>query len=227
MINQLALNIPINEQKTMGNFIWGENVLLQQTITDALAGQDKCIYFFGKPSSGKSHLLQGICQALDTQTSVYLPLTMLKLWGVESISGMHQHTIVTIDDIDCIAGDKAWEEGIFHLFNQIRDKQSLLFITAQTIPAHLDIKLPDLSSRLNAALILPLHPLNDEGKIQVLQTQAKRRGFELSQSVSQFLLNRCGRNLSHLSTLLDKLDNASLAAQRKITIPFAKTILGL
>ena len=69
--------------------------------------------------------------------------------------------------------------------------------------------------------------LNDEDKINTLKLHALRRGFDLPESVGQFLISRCSRNMHDLQQLLNRLDDASLAAQRKITIPFVKDTLNL
>ena len=73
--------------------------------------------------------------------------------------------------------------------------------------------------------MMQLHELTDELKITVLQRYAVKRGFNLSEGVGQFLIKRCARNMHDLHHILNQLDEASLAAQRKITIPFVKGIL--
>ena len=50
-------------------------------------------------------------------------------------------------------------------------------------------------------------------------------GFEISAQVGHFLLTHYERDLPGLWVLLTKLDQASLAAKRKLTIPFLKQIL--
>ena len=50
-------------------------------------------------------------------------------------------------------------------------------------------------------------------------------GFEIAPQAARFLLTRYDRDLPSLWLLLDKLDKASLAAQRKLTIPFLKAVL--
>ena len=50
-------------------------------------------------------------------------------------------------------------------------------------------------------------------------------GFEITPKAVRFLLSHKNRNISSLWTLLTKLDHASLAAKRKLTIPFLKQIL--
>jgi DnaA family protein len=47
----------------------------------------------------------------------------------------------------------------------------------------------------------------------------------LNEDVGKFILTHCPRHMSTLFAALDVLDKMSLAAQRKLTIPFVKEIL--
>lgn len=229
MIYQLPLAIELNHQATLNDYCWGDNTLLQQQLMLALLSQgDRLIYLWGESGCGKSHLLQGCCHYLSTlhQSSVYLPLSFLKDWSPEALEGIEQQNLIAIDDIDIIANNNAWEEALFHLYNRVRDnEQTLLIITGKQAPNALNIKLADLRSRLAWGLTFYIEGLNDELKITVLQHHAKKRGFEITKSVAYFLINRCSRSMYNLYQILEQLDKASLAAKRKITIPFVKSIL--
>lgn len=228
MNKQLALAIQLNDEATLGNFNWQNNLLLKQQLEVILKGnKEKILYLWGLYGSGKSHLLQGCCQAIyEPQSAIYLPLTLLKEWGPEALEGLEEQTLICIDDIEEIAGNKEWEEALFHLYNKIKDKENgLLIISGMHSPATTPIQLADLRSRLSWGLVIQLHELSDEEKISTLKLLALQRGFDLSNSVGQFLINRCSRNMHDLHQLLDLLDKASLQAQRKITIPFVKDIL--
>ncbi|MBA2652506.1 MAG: DnaA regulatory inactivator Hda, partial [Tatlockia sp.] len=160
--------------------------------------------------------------------AIYLPLHILKEWGPESIADLGEQSLIAIDDIDSIASDKVWEEALFHLYNKVRDNgKTVLLISGKQSPSSLTIDLPDLKSRLAWGLVVQLNELNDELKIKTIQQHALKRGIELPTSVGQFLLNRCARNMHDLSCILDYLDKASLAAQRRITVPFVKSILNI
>jgi DnaA family protein len=84
---------------------------------------------------------------------------------------------------------------------------------------------PDLISRLTWGMVFQLQPLSDEEKLQVLIMRADCRGMTLSEEVGKFILNHCPRHMSTLFAALDALDKVSLAVQRKLTIPFVKTVL--
>ncbi len=228
MNHQLALAIQRNDEATFKDYCWGENVQLQKELYAALSNTgERFIYLWGAMGAGKSHLLQACCQHLGPhQPSIYLPLDTLKTWDPSILSELETHNLFCIDELDVIAGLPDWEEALFHLYNRIRDdEKSTLIIASRTSPRHTDIALPDLQSRLSSGLIMHVEELSDADKARTLSLEANRRGFELSQSVAQFLVHRSARNMHDLHNLLDQLDHASLVAQRKITIPFVKTTL--
>lgn len=230
MNQQLALAIHLNDEATLEDFNWGENQLLQQHIHFLLEHpQDThLLYIWGQSGSGKSHLLQACCQATQHTDAIYLPLKILKEFGPQILDGLDGHALICIDDIEQIAGEADWEEALFHLYNKVRDQGTgSLIITGNAAPTNTTIHLPDLKSRLAWGLVIQIEELNDNDKISTLQRHAKKRGFELPSSVIQFLINRCARNMHDLHQLLNQLDETSLAAQRKITIPFVKQALGL
>ncbi len=231
IIKQLPLDISLNEEATFAEFCWNGNELLKTQLYSALTGNsDKHLHIWGSIGCGKSHLLQACCQyvADAAKSSVYLPLNLLKDTSPEVLEGFDDYFLICLDDIDSIVQNRAWEEGLFHLYNRIRDNnKTVLLTTSKVIPQHLELLLPDLRSRLAWGLVLNLKELNDEDKVIALQTLAFKRGFNLSETVCHYLLSRYTRNMHDLYVLLDRLDEESLIAQRKITIPFVKKIFSL
>jgi DnaA family protein len=60
----------------------------------------------------------------------------------------------------------------------------------------------------------------------VLRLRAQRRGLQLDDAAIDWLLKRVDRDLVTLTVLLDRLDRESLAAQRRLTVPFLRQVLG-
>ncbi|MCX7118739.1 MAG: DnaA regulatory inactivator Hda [Legionellales bacterium] len=227
---QLALAMQCNDEASFADFCWTGNELLQQQILSSLPEKkEHLFYVWGLPGAGKSHLLQAACQAMAQagHAVAYLPLKLLRNWDPAILEGMADHSLVAVDDIEQIAGHSAWEEALFHLYNRLHVQHNTLIITGQVPPVSTTLHLADLRSRLTYALVLQIHELKDEDKINTLQEHAKKRGLELSKSVGHYILNRCARNMHDLQTVLDRLDHASLVAQRKLTIPFVKDVLGV
>lgn len=228
---QLALTLEPRNEVSFEHFFWAENPCLQDQLSHIGTPTQKehFFYLWGEEGTGKSHLLQACCHHLPaSQTAVYLPLKFYHEYGPELLEGIENQTLITIDDIDIISQNTIWEESLFHLINRIRQHpEKTLILSSRLSPTHSNIRLPDLKSRLHLGITTPLHPLQDGQKIQAIQSYATRRGFELSDKVAEFLINRYDRNMHNLMSLIRTLDVASLAAKRKITIPFIKTILGV
>jgi len=129
--------------------------------------------------------------------------------------------------MDAIAGQGQWEEAVFHLYNQIREQGGGLVVSSHSAPAHLQLCLPDLRSRLGWGLMYQLKSLDDRQRLQALQLRAQQRGCEMPDETGRYLMRRLPRDMPVLFDLLDQLDEASLVAQRKLTVPFVKSVLGL
>ena len=132
---------------------------------------------------------------------------------------------VSRDDVERVADHPAAELALFHLFNRARDQGQTLAMAATLPPAQLPIGLPDLASRLTWGLTLPVRALSGDDTLQALSLRASHLGLQLPPAVGRYLMNRAPRDLPAQLALLDRLDQASLAAQRRLTIPFVKTLL--
>ena len=68
--------------------------------------------------------------------------------------------------------------------------------------------------------------LDDVGRAEVLRQRAAARGLQFDEAALDWLLRRHSRDLSDLGMLFERLDQASLAAQRRLTVPFLRQVLG-
>ncbi len=100
-----------------------------------------------------------------------------------------------------------------------------MVLTASTAPRTPAWRLPDLASRLTAAVVWRLRVLADDERREALKLHARERGFALSNEVLTFVMKRLRRDMVSLFAFLDRLDRSSLAAQRRITVPFVKALL--
>ncbi|HSX71655.1 MAG TPA: DnaA regulatory inactivator Hda [Pseudomonas sp.] len=229
---QLPLGIRLRDDATFANYYPGANAAALgyvERLCEADAGwTESLIYLWGGEGVGRSHLLQAACLRFEQrgESAVYLPLSEVVEHGPELLDGLEQCELVCLDELDAVAGRSDWEEALFHLFNRLRDAGRKLLLAATVSPRELSVQLPDLQSRLTLALVFQLHALSDEDKLRALQLRASRRGLHLTDEVGRFILTRGERSMSALFELLERLDQASLQAQRKLTIPFLKETLG-
>lgn len=230
MTAQLPLNILLRDDATFSSFYVGDNLETLKALTRFASGLDEpFLTIWSKNGAGKSHLLQAACHLASTLNvrSVYLPLEDYKNLSPIILQNLEKIPLVCLDDVHLIAGNTLWEEALFHAFNRIRSLSTRLLISMETSPLQSPFVLPDLKSRLAWGVAYQLHSMNDEQKLEALMQRAKARGLELNKGVGQFLLSRCPRNMTELFKTLDLLDQASLAEQRRLTVPFVKQVLGL
>lgn len=226
---QLPLNIKLFQETTFENFVAGKNQLLINALQQAPTELQWCNYLWGKIGSGKTHLLQASCHAWQQKNStmMYIPLGEVKHYSVSILENLEHYALVALDDVDAVITDPVWAEALFHLYNRIHDSGNKLIISAPQAPKQLDCALADLQSRLSAATIFQLQPLNDAEKKTALCQQASQLGLVLNDEVGEFLLRRSSRDLNDLFESLATLDKASMVLKRKLTIPFIKEILQL
>ena len=227
---QLTLGLSLKDEATFENFFSGENAEIVAGIKKTAGGQgERVIYLCGARGQGRSHLLQAACHDAHQQhlSSVYLPLAEAGVLSPDMLHGLESLALVCMDDVHAIAGRADWEEAIFHLYNRLYDSGGRIIIAANELPKAIPFLLPDLASRLAWGIVYQLHSLSDAEKLDVLKMRALRRGIDLSDEVGRYILTHCPRHMGTLFAVLDALDKASLAAQRRLTIPFVKEILEL
>lgn len=190
-------------------------------------GADWC-YLAGAPGTGKSHLALGMCADAEAggRRAAYLPLRTAAGRVHEALEALDGADVVALDDLDAVAGDRAGEVALFDFHNRMRAAGAALLYAASAVPDALALVLPDLRSRLSQCARVSLPMLDDAGRREVLRTRARRRGLAVDDAALDWLLRRVGRDLGGLARLFDRLDRASLAAQRRLTVPFLREALG-
>jgi DnaA family protein len=226
MTVQLSLGFaPTAPPHTFSNYIPGSNRPAMQAIHSVLRGQGQpFLYLSGPSGTGKTHLLQAACHEISERGGIplYLPLTDIRHYSTEALDGLDSMDLVCLDDIHGIAGQDEWERAIFSLFNRLHELQIPLLISGACLPSAFHLK--DLASRLNWGGVFVLQPLQTEEQRLALQEHARGLGLELPDGVLKHLLRHCASNMKNLIDWLEYLDQASLAAKRRPTLPFVRKL---
>lgn len=231
MSAQLALNLRLKEGLSFGNYLATANAeaVAQLRALSSRQLTEQIVFLHGPAGTGRTHLLQALCreaQAVGRHT-IYIPLAergALTPAILEDLEGM---ALVCVDDVEQIAGLRDWEEALFALCERLRASGGTLVAAGARAPAELGLALADLSTRLGWGPVYALKPLSDAEKIEAVRLRAGNRGLELTDEVARYILARYPRDLDSLFALLDRLDAAALAAQRRLTIPFLRSLEGL
>ena len=225
-MQQLPLGVRLADRAVFESFLPARNAEALQHVRRAAAGEVGLSWLCGPPGAGKTHLLQALCAAAGrTRRAAYLPLTQLADLGVELLSGLPSLQCLALDDVDAVLGQIEWERALFTLVREAAERGGALVMAARNPPALIGWALADLGSRCAAAAVLPLRPLDEAEQQEALRLRARLRGLELPEETSRWLQRRYPRDMRRLYELLDTLDEAALAAQRRLTVPFIREVL--
>lgn len=224
-MSQLALPLQLDDHAVFASFLPTGNEALVATLEEISGNRSGSGgWIWGSAAVGKSHLLQAVT-ATAGDRSAYVPLGLLKDAGPDVIDGLAQRDLVCLDDIDCVAGDDAWERALFSLFNAITQEQGQLIVSAGMAPRACPFNLPDLASRMSQLPTFRVAQLSDADREAALQLRSSHRGLELPVETARYLMSRSRRDMRSLYHLLDTLDQEALRAKRRLTIPFVRDVL--
>jgi DnaA-homolog protein len=226
-VRQLPLGVRIPDRALFASFLAGDNahaVAHLRALAEGTAAGTA--WLCGPPGAGKTHLLQAVCVlAAERMSSAYFPLRELAPLGTGALEGLSGLDCLCLDDIDAVSGDPPWERELFGLHRGLEERGGRLIVAARAPPALTHWSLPDLGSRLTAAAVFNLRALDEGQQRRALQLRAELRGLELPEDTARWLQRRFPRDMRTLYELLDTLDEAALAARRRLTVPFIRSVL--
>lgn len=223
-MSQLALPLKLQDHAVFDSFLPAGNEAIVAFLVDTIeTGSGPGVWLWGPPSTGKTHLLQAVCERVNDRAQ-FVPLAEIRGAGPGILDGLQNREFVCIDDIDEVAGDEDWEFGLFSLSNSLIDAGGILVCSATAAARECPFRLKDLSSRFTRLPSFHLKSLDENARIEALKLRARHRGLELPTDTASYLLSRSRRDMASLYGVLDTLDAEALKAQRRLTIPFVREV---
>ncbi len=227
-MQQLPLQVGPPDYAVFESYFAGSNAALVHALNEiAQVRSRSMLWLWGAPQTGRSHLLQATVHAADVAgyRSAYLPVGHESGLEPDALDGMGELDVVCLDDVDQVAGSAAWEQQLFTVFEGLRARGARLVMSAGCAPLHARFELPDLASRFTSGATFRVRPLTDAEKLDALKLRSAWRGLDLPDDVAAWLLRHADRATGALFGLLDRLDREALAAQKRLTVPFVKSVL--
>jgi DnaA-homolog protein len=224
---QLHLPIELIREPTLADYRPGGNREALAAV-EAIAGGtgEPYIFLFGGPATGKTHLLQGACQAAAKagRNAQYIPTAQTGLMP-SIFEHLETRDLLAIDDVQAVAGKSDWELALFDLFNRARTRGCSLLIAGDAAPDALGLALADLRSRLQWGPRYCLLPLSDTDCEQLLMEVAAGLGMRLGQETARYIMNNYARDPASLVELIEQVDRVSLREQRQPSIPLVRRVI--
>ncbi|CAL4867539.1 Chromosomal replication initiator protein DnaA [Asticcacaulis sp. MM231] len=191
---QLPLDLETPDRFSRDNFI--ANTALTTTLA-VLMHPDQWLsphlILMGPKGSGKTHL--GHIFADHTGGRF---LTATQTHSLDELA----NTAYVVDD-----AEDASEEALFHLCNHVQKIGQQLVLLTENQPIAWNVKLPDLSSRLNAMRILSLPEPDEDLLIAILNKLFAQRAISPSPDFIDYIARRMDRSVGAAQKIVTELEH--------------------
>ncbi|MDA7438517.1 DnaA/Hda family protein [Candidatus Pseudothioglobus singularis] len=222
-MNQLGLPISLNTSMLLECFVANKELLrlINQLFLDENSSE---VFIYGASGQGKTHILQGaVLKALELdKNAIYIDFS--EPFPEHILDFIDQVHFISFDNVHLISSKN--QEIFFDLYNQARQSQILILVSADSLPSDLEV-MRDIKTRLSLAAVYKLEELNDELIMRVIDSQMGQRNLSINSGVYEYLFKNYSRDLKLLLATLNDLDKASLQAKKAISVPFVRKFLNL
>ena len=173
----------------------------------------------GPKGSGKSHLVNVFCKNIEIDKWKILQNFNLDIYKI-----FEENDAIIIEDIDLISS-KSEEEHLFHCINLSKELKRILLLTSGTELSNINIKTPDLRSRLDSLQRIKILEPNDDLMNSLILKLFHDRQIIIKPNILIYLLKRIDRSYAGISEIISLIDNASLSKNKSISISLIKELL--
>lgn len=200
------------------------------------------VYVHGSSSSGKTHLLMAVTEALRQQgfrviysraaTFTDHLVSAIRAGEMSLFRQAYRNTdVLVLDDVHVFSRKGATQEEFFHTFNTLHVAGKQIILSANCAPGELQLIEPRLVSRFEWGIVVCMESPSREEAGNILKQKAAAMNFPLHSKVVEFLLDtfsNCkalGRALEALILRSHLSQSVSKSVHAHLTIPLAKQLL--
>lgn len=231
-----------SEELTFANFVVGPSNRFAHAACQAVAAQPAVLYnplfIYGNPGLGKTHLLNAIAKEFNKNFSNRTILyTKGEDFTNDVIDGIARGTmpqvrekyrtvdLLLIDDIQFIAGKVSTQEEFFHTFDALREAKKQIVLTSDRPPKEIATLEERLKSRFESGLLADIQVPDFETRTAIVNRKAESLGFEIPDSVSEYIATKLKNNIRQLEGAVKKLRAFHLLEDKPINVATAQAAI--
>ena len=231
-----------SEELTFENFVVGASNRFAHAACQAVASQPAVLYnplfIYGSPGLGKTHLLNAIGtefkKNFPNQTVLYIKgedFTNEVIDGIQSGTMPHVREkyrtvdLLLLDDIQFIAGKVSTQEEFFHTFEALHESKKQIVLTSDRPPKEIATLEDRLKSRFESGLLADIQIPDFETRTAIVKRKAESLGFEISDSVSEYIATKVKNNIRQLEGAVKKLRAFHLLEDKPINVATAQAAI--
>ena len=232
----------LNPRYTFNNFVVGGfNELAHATgwaISENPGTNYNPLFVYGGVGLGKTHLLQAIGNKIaglfPEKKIKYIPSESFISGLVESIKNqevgefkknLQTIDVLSMDDIQFLAGKEKTQEEFFHIFNSFYQNQKQLVLSSDRPPNAIPALEERLSSRFSGGMMADIGSPDIETRIAILKSKCEGKDINLSQDVLEYIASNIQSNIREMEGALNRLVVFQKINQKMPDIQIAKKLL--
>ena len=242
------LGVNLDPRFTFETFVIGRPNTVAHAAAWRMAQEDSLdfnpLFLHGNVGLGKTHLMHAIGWTLIENNPnakvLYLSAETFMYRFVQALSGKNMMEFkdqfrsvdaLMVDDVQFIADKNSTQEEFFHTFNALIDQGKKIIISGDRSPGAIEGIGERILSRLQAGLVVDLHPTDYELRLSILMRKSlahkqKYPSLAFEDGLFEFMSRRISSNVRVLEGALNRLvSTAQMLHQNEITLTFAKETL--
>lgn len=225
-------------------FVVGDSNRLAYSAAMAVGREGKPpfnpLFVHGPCGVGKTHLLQGICNAVRKRTrgksfrwryvtgehftNEYICAVRNKSFNEFRLQ-FRQLDLLAIDDIHFLAAKRSTQEEFLHTFNAIESAGKQIVLASDTHPNMVSNFNPQLMNRFVAGMVVKIDTPDHETRLGILNLRAMKLKLQVPQAVLEYISMHIRGSVRELEGALVKLAAVASLENGPVTMELARSIL--
>jgi len=209
-----------------------------KTVVEVEQSPFNPLFFHGGYGVGKTHLLQGICNAVwkarprakwlyvsaeDFANQYVLALKTQKLEAFRR--RFRQMDVLAIDDIHFLASKKAMQEEFLHTFNTIDLAGKQVILASDAHPKMIGKLCEKLVNRFVSGMVVKIEPPDFETRCKICAQRAATMKKPIPKSVIEYIAEKMHTNVRELEGALLKVIAFASLSNEKVSLAMAREVL--
>lgn len=229
----------------LDEFVVGESNKLAYSTAAAVVGAASPpfnpLFIHGPCGVGKTHLLQGICNATAKAVRNGRPLTCryvtaeqftnefitsLRNRKVEEFRLLYRRLdLLAIDDVHFLSAKRATQDEFLHTFNAIQSAGRQVVMASDAHPRLVGELNESLVSRFVAGMVVRIEPPDKATRLEILTRRAKAMNLSAGRDVLEYIAARLRGSVRELEGSLIKLGALAALEEGNVTVALADQTL--
>lgn len=209
---------------------------IARSITENPAGTYNPVFIYGGVGLGKTHLLQAVGNAYNSNEKTVIYLTAEQFMN-DFVYNLQNHTmdrfrdkyrncdLLLIDDIQFLSGKEETQQEFFHTFEELHKNKKQIVLTADKFPKQIAGLADRLKSRFQWGQVVDIQAPELETKIAIIKKKCEIDQIYLDNEIIQFIATNIDENIREIEGIIIKLNAFSKMIGKNIDLELAKDTL--